>query len=217
MKPAFITFTGADGRTSVSGMRALAAQYPIEWGLLFSPKRQGQGRYPPLDWIKEVVAREPLRFAAHLCGEDARDVIGLGYGRHDELLHDHFDRAQINTTAHVSPYDMDVWARVLALRPILQCRGPFPQDSRYVDWLFDKSGGRGIVQTIWPQPPLQQFCGYAGGLNPGNVQEAVAAMVAGSTNAEYWIDMESGVRDEHDRFSLDKCRAVCEAVYGSPA
>jgi hypothetical protein len=30
----------------------------------------------------------------------------------------------------------------------------------------------------------------------------------------YWIDMESGVRDDDNRFSLDKCQAVCEAVYG---
>jgi hypothetical protein len=32
--------------------------------------------------------------------------------------------------------------------------------------------------------------------------------------ARYWIDMESGVRDDQDRFSIEKCRAVCEAVYG---
>ena len=30
-------------------------------------------------------------------------------------------------------------------------------------------------------------------------------------------DMESGVRDERDRFDINKCRAVCEAVYGGYA
>jgi hypothetical protein len=33
------------------------------------------------------------------------------------------------------------------------------------------------------------------------------------TTGRYWIDMESGVRTD-DRFDIEKCRAVCEAVFG---
>lgn len=31
----------------------------------------------------------------------------------------------------------------------------------------------------------------------------------------YWLDMETGVRDQNDRFDLWKVRAVCELVYGA--
>jgi hypothetical protein len=41
--------------------------------------------------------------------------------------------------------------------------------------------------------------------------------IIGSRASRYWIDMESGVRDDQDKFSLAKCRAVCEAVYGARA
>jgi len=215
MKPEFITFTGADDQTDVSGMCALAADYPVEWGILFSPKRQGTGRYP---LTVGRFTNMGLQLAAHLCGGDARDVIENGESQWDELLENCFARAQINTAdPKVQPALIKEWADRLALRAILQCRGEFP-DVRAVDVLFDASGGRGIEPTSWPKPAIGRLNGYAGGLNPANVGNAVQKIAArfahGCSGATYWIDMESGVRDEHDRFDLAKCRAVCEAVYG---
>lgn len=217
MKPEFITFTGVDGTTDPAGLVQLADDYPIEWGLLFSPKRQGiELRYPRLSTILWLVEELPLRWAAHLCGADARAVIEDGESPHDELLGTFFARAQINTAdPQVQPSLVKDWADTLPLRAILQCRGSFPFDRR-VDYLFDTSGGRGAAPTFWPaSPDRTQFCGYAGGLNPENVATQLA--VIAPTAGKYWIDMESGVRDENDRFDLGKCRAVCEAVYGPPA
>jgi hypothetical protein len=216
MKPEFITFTGADDQTDLASMCALAADYPIEWGILFSPKRQGAGRYPsePGRFIDKG-----LRLAAHLCGGDARDVIEHGYSEWDTLLENYFSRAQINTADRtVNADNIKNWADTVALRAILQCRGEFP-NIRAVDILFDASGGHGIYPASWPKPAIGRLNGYAGGLNPANVGDAVQKIAArfehGCSGATYWIDMESGVRDAEDRFDLGKCRAVCEAVYGA--
>jgi hypothetical protein len=48
----------------------------------------------------------------------------------------------------------------------------------------------------------------------GSTRMAAAVAAIGPMAPYYWIDMESGVRDDDNRFSLDKCQAVCEAVYG---
>jgi hypothetical protein len=215
--PKFITFTGVDDETDPVEMLALGDDYPgrVEWGILFSPKRQGvEPRYPSLNAIEWLVSEIPQNYSAHLCGADARAVINAGKSPHDGIIRNCFMRAQINTADKVLVGAIEEWGDAVNVAPILQCRGPFPADPR-VDWLFDKSGGRGIEQSLWPQPMPLRLCGYAGGLRPENVAQAVFAMSAGAAEScQYWIDMETGVRDERDRFSVAKCRAVCEAVYG---
>lgn len=212
-KPEFITFTGVDADTDPAGLVLLADDYPVEFGILFSPKRQGvEPRYPELskvDWFTEEL---PLAWAAHLCGQDARDWIDSDLCQHDLSG---FQRVQINTAnPHIQPSGIGNSAAKRNLRAILQCRGEFPRVAS-VDVLYDLSGGRGVVATDWPVAVNTTLCGYAGGLGPENVAHAVRVI---STKASrYWIDMESGVRDDQDRFDLNKCRAVCEAVYGPPA
>lgn len=210
--PEFITFTGADDDTDPSELVMLAEDYPVEFGLLFSPTHQGvRPRYPKLPTIHRLSEDLPLRWSAHLCGGDAR-----AWMHEDRCDHDlrAFKRVQINTAdPKVQPTLIGDQAAKRNLRAILQCRGQFPQVSG-VDMLFDASGGRGISPSNWPQAVSTTFCGYAGGMSPENVAKAV--QIIGTRADRYWIDMESGVRDERDRFSLEKCRAVCEAVYGRP-
>lgn len=218
IKPQFITFTGADDQTSVEGMAELSAIYPIEWGILLSPKRVGTPRYPKERFLVRLIAHEPLlRLSAHLCGDYAREVINEGELDSDfmcEVIGECFLRAQINTAEpNVNTEHVREWAEDMSVAPILQTRGEFPTDIN-VQWLFDASGGRGITPPAWPvcaEP--WQLRGYAGGLRPENVGAAVDQI--GKTAFQYWIDMETGVRDENDRFDLARCRAVCEAVYGS--
>ncbi len=219
-KPRFITFTGVDEHTSISEMFALHQQYPIEWGVLFSKSRAGTGRYPRLEFITALVADYPsMNFSAHLCGEYARDVIQNDRCEVDEVIHNRFWRAQINTSAPgVNLQFLAQWGAQNHLTPILQCRDEFPADFG-IGWLFDASGGRGIEPKEWPRPRSNWHAralmkGYAGGINPANVAQHVQAI--GTHDASYWIDMESGVRDERDRFDLARCRAVCEAVFGEP-
>ncbi len=212
-KPLFITFTGVDDATDPTDLVALADDYPVEFGLLFSPKRQGiEPRYPKLSTIEWMADELPLRWAAHLCGADARDVVNGESSHHDGLMQC-FARVQINTAdPAVKPSWVGDWAAKRNVRAILQCRGAFPRVAS-VDVLFDASGGRGIVPNEWPDAVKTTFCGFAGGLRPDNVKAAIES-IQHRVSAPYWIDMESGVRDENDLFSVAKCRAVCEAVYG---
>lgn len=218
--PVTITFTGVDEHTDLNELASLSARFPVEWGVLFSPKRQGSGRYPDFTLIGKILQlrKKGVKFAAHLCGQFANDVID---GRELGLSLDVFDRAQINSARKdIDPARVSRFAaqRRMPVRPILQCRGDFPT-SPSVSWLFDTSGGRGESPAAWPTPPCDNspwnLCGYAGGLNPSNVSDAVQAI--GAHKGHYWIDMETGVRNEDDHLDLSKCRAVCETVYGSAA
>lgn len=212
-KPAFITFTGADDKTDIAGMLELSKLYPIEWGILFSPKQQGKGRYPSIDFVRKVCAHsDELRLSAHLCGGYSRAVLESGVCGLEDPLSAHFERVQINTTDSVGVEHVAAWGDNLDVITILQCRGAFP-NCPSVLWLFDASGGRGLSPEYWPEPGEGGAArGYAGGLNPANVLAAVNDI--GRKSDHYWLDMETGVRDEHDRFDLAKCRAVCEAVFG---
>lgn len=215
--PTFITFTGVDEWTDLGRMQALCAAYPIEWGLLFSPKRQCiDPRYPATGFVQKLIKHGPWpRLSAHLCGEHSLHVLD-GHAipaELDEMLLYHFDRAQINGAPVHASRKVAAWATCRGIDPIMQCADGWVQ-SPEVEWLFDKSGGRGRVPPSWPaHPPTSRRIGFAGGLDPDNVAQHIEA-IAGSRDITYWIDMESGVRDDDNRFSLDKCQAVCEAVYG---
>jgi hypothetical protein len=209
--PEFITFTGADDETAVGTMRALSERFPVEWGVLFSPSRQGgEPRYPN---HPERFLGCRLRLAAHLCGGYSRAVMERDVASLPYFLRS-FGRVQVN---HASPLLGAVMALRSALggRPcIVQMReatqATFP-DLDTVAWLFDQSGGRGVVPAAWPaHPGEERLVGYAGGIGPENVLDVLAAIDA---DGPYWIDMESGVRTD-DRFDLEKCRRVCEFVYG---
>lgn len=217
--PRFITFTGADDETSIEDMLVLSRSYPIEWGILMSPTRRGSPRYPSLEFMEKLTqaadAGAGLRLSAHLCGGYSRSVLERGFSEPDPLLSSHFTRAQINTADPAAdPGAVQRWGGAVGIKPIMQSRGEFSEDLR-VAWLFDASGGRGLEPATWPAPPARMsalFVGYAGGLSPHNVQAHVQRI--GELASDYWIDMESGVRDELDRFSIARCRQVCELVYG---
>ncbi|MFG6084251.1 hypothetical protein ACEUZ9_000753 [Paracoccus litorisediminis] len=214
--PSFVTFTGADDRTDIAAMGNLAAQYPIEYGILFSRSREGDARYPTAGWMRGLEGAG-LRLAAHICGYHASEIVETGQLSILDRLGP-FDRIQINTAPLLETGIENVLAagdRVSQrfgkpVAVILQVRQAFPEDSR-VKWLFDASGGRGLVSASYPAPPVnpQVRIGYAGGLGPENV----AAVLAGLPDVqESWIDMETRIRNDTDDFDLGLCRAVCEKI-----
>ena len=216
MRPLHVTFTGLDAETQAADMVALSRDFPIEWGILLHPAREGAGRYPPLAHIQSVLTLD-LQFSAHLCGAYAREV-SRG-GRLPAVivsLLDRFRRIQVNTAERgLVPEAIARFAARFGARAILQCRGfeRFPDDD-HVDWLFDRSGGRGVLPERWPVPgPSAKFVGYSGGLGPSTVENALAAIkLQHPGSVPFWIDMEGGVRTD-DAFDISKCRSVCEAVY----
>jgi hypothetical protein len=214
-KPRFITFTGADDRTNIDDMEALSSQYPIEWGILFSKSRQGELRYPSWDFIDQLAEHPMLPLSAHICGQWSTDLLCYGKCPEIEAHLCGFSRCQVNTKMWLRPQSIrrvSTWAKHMELTTIFQCRSVFPED-RSVEWLYDCSGGEGILYDSWPEHPSSEVqVGYAGGIRPENVK-SVIAQLQGPYYRRYWIDLETGVRDADNRFSIDLCRQVCEAVY----
>lgn len=213
LPPKFITFTGVDESTSVEALRAISLRYPVEWGVLFSPRHQGiDNRYPSIKFIQHLTSVEGLQLSAHLCGGYARELISDGRTSLDQAIRAHFDRVQINTAdPNIDLNAVKKWAEDLEVSVIVQCREGFPNDGR-VSWLYDVSGGRGVSPGLWPPAPPDVLVGYAGGINPGNVLQVIDHV--GAVCNAYWLDMETGVRSVGDLFDLRKCLAVCEAVFG---
>lgn len=210
-QPDFITFTGVDAQADLVDLFGISSVYPVEWGVLISKKRAGKDpRYPNLMVAQSILDR-PMPSAAHVCGEFANAIMS----REPVPLFGTANRVQIN---HPNP-DVEAardWSRSTGYRIILQSRDElgFPAPTHHLEWLFDRSGGKGQQPESWPPYPVfqaQRLVGYAGGITPDNVAATLEAIAA---TGPYWIDMESGVRDENDCFDLERVRAVCEAVYG---
>lgn len=212
-----VTITGADDGVDPAHLVALSEEFPfVEWGVLYSNKREGQGRYPSEEWrIEFGLARKKHSLAAsfHLCGQAARDTldgsrrwVGMSIGQGPL-------RIQLNGYTPIAPHlerlgpDIE-WILQVRSESALQ---PAAHDARRLDAsvLFDPSGGRGVEAFSWPRAPLGMRLGYAGGITPGTVLDVLSAI--GPVSHDFWIDMESGVRSD-DQFDLVKVRAVLEAT-----
>jgi hypothetical protein len=216
-RPTFITFTGLDAWTDLDRVEALSSRYPIEWGVLFSPDRQGNDpRYPDLIVVRRITDRR-LKLAAHLCGGHAKAILaGEDCPSIAGLLAGAFQRFQVNTTdPSADPAVVQSFARDMNIagQSILQTRSGFPSDPR-VDWLYDRSGGRGEAPAAWPVPePGAAIVGYAGGLGPDTIAQALDTISEQHpVGRPFWIDMETHIRTD-GRLDLDKCEAVCRTVF----
>jgi N-(5'phosphoribosyl)anthranilate (PRA) isomerase len=224
-----VTITGADDDVDVLELARLSREYPfVEWGILISASQVGNPRYPTALWTREF-AREVcakgsgMLTSYHLCGSYARDAL-LGTTEIVDNAAATGARIQINGAfarlSHRHFYDFVPMAARRKCEFILQC----PSEEALlraevvasdvgtgrVSALFDPSGGSGLFVPAWPPPPPGLHVGYAGGINPENVESVLDTL--GSVNKDqFWIDMESGVRtDGRQRFDLDKVALVLE-------
>jgi len=78
--------------------------------------------------------------------------------------------------------------------------------------LMDASGGRGRSPDNWPRPITGVACGYAGGIGPDTIEADLDRIAGAVGDGVIWIDMEGRVRDEVDRFDLDRVETVLRAV-----
>lgn len=212
--PSFIAFTGVDRTNLLPGMMRLSARYPIEWGMLVDPEQEDKALFPNAVTRAALLAEPGLRWAAHICGASARDIVASP--RDTVVAVTGVQRVQVNHSFQGSAPDQIAavrdYGRRLGVRTVLQCAGAFPDDAA-VDWLYDVSFGTGARPKNWPALPVSgPFCGYSGGIGPETVVE-ILGRIAAPDGAFYWIDMESGVRTD-GAFDLVKCEAVCRAVYG---
>lgn len=215
----------------------------VEWAILFAPHKQGASRYPGKEWTtrlqayadERVMSRLALPIAAHLCSGWTRDFIKGKFTFHDEKFD--FDRMQVNMTddAFMALDFQKLLNTYCELHELDRCSAIILQTKRAFqrhEWLalinknlrdelkllefqmlYDVSGGKGIQPRTWHPPVEGVMCGYAGGIGPDNVVEILKKIgdVAGET--PFWIDMETKVRDEADRFDISKTEAVLEKVH----
>lgn len=209
MTPAFITLTGANRADLIPQVQRLSALYPgfIEWGILIG--LAPSPRFADLQTV-EVLRRSGLRLSAHLCGPLAQAIFA---GQDPGIDLAGFSRVQINKPeGHATPDEFEAalrFGRRAGLRTILQCPGPFPDDSR-CDWLLDRSHGRG--RPLTQVPPLGQsraFCGLSGGISPHTVQAVLAQI--NTAEPTFWLDAESALHVD-GAFSIAHCQDLIRTI-----
>lgn len=232
-KPYRITMTGADPSCFLDDLAGLLEIEPrLELGLLYSETQQGSGRYPPAAWIQETVAtlerkvgRLARRVALHICGravwkflEEGPQILGVG-----NLAR--FARIQLNGQIAIEDV-AQLQIRLMEFReipipiitqfdanPMLTSAMMCDAEERPLHQvLFDASGGRGIERSEWPAHLGECVCGYAGGLGPDNLKAELARISLAAGGNAYWIDMEGKLRDEQDRFSVERAYAALTQI-----
>lgn len=223
MKIQYCSITGADDQVDIADLSTLSHSHPfVEWAILLLRARAGQPRFPSTDWIEDFTRHtHGQNKAMHLC-----DDAFLGFIAQDpevKALMSGFQRIQLNLKFGdvEGKYDpAELVARVkenpqhqFILQYTHDKQGLLPLFTGIPNHavLFDASAGRGINPDHWDAPLDGHFCGYAGGLNPDNVERNLKMIAQVATGQTTWIDMESGVRN-NDRFDLDKVRRVLEMV-----
>jgi hypothetical protein len=224
-----ITITGADDSVDPTVLSELSRRFPsVEWGILFSVSQAGKPRFPSTDWIKNLKNVLRVSLSAHLCGAFARETFDGNDLLHDTFgtdLINKFDRMQLNLPFEAAVRDLsrlerrlqEWWGRAI----ILQTRAPIAAAEALVErprwpsrtWsfslLFDPSGGRGSSPAEWPTPTMNGF-GFAGGLRPDNLEQEFPRIMRVAGKSLFWIDVESGVRDENNQFDLSKVTRFLE-------
>ncbi len=227
MKIKTVTITGADDSTSVYSLLGISKAYPfVEWGILFSPKRENTARYPSIDWVKKLakvsinVEKGSLKLSSHLCGDYALETITKGSASlYTDRLREAsriFDRAQLNFNSQKTPVDYEKFLGLMNRikhGTIIQynkanydlCQTLILNNvyAKHVQFLYDGSGGRGVLPNEWSGVVPNHFTGYAGGLTPDNLEEALINIDKSVGDNEIWIDAETGVRTD-DKLDLDK-------------
>lgn len=207
----FVTATGLDDRTDLGRIADLSARFDVEWGVLLSPGAQDiHNRFPSFSTIERVQGLG-IRLAAHLCGQHAKQIMKGEFDR-TSLPLDGFQRLQVN---HLRPVPSMISAIAgPGQTMIAQWRdaSAFPAEDEGVSWLFDKSGGRGIVPASWPTNPGDGVVGFAGGISPANILDVHRAASAAAPTG-FWLDFEGGARTD-DWFDLDLVEAALAAIHG---
>lgn len=209
-----ITLTGIDEATDLNAISALLRQ-GAEIGILLSASPEGRQRYPSREWIDHA-----LRFLAgshlggvalHVCGSRARtDVLAGGVLPWGPFI----KRMQINGMV-----DPDVVRSLLKLYPAIDIITQHTPANAWTTcaampttWhqvLIDASGGRGISPDGWEGLEITKDVGFAGGLGPKNLRTALPRILDVARSG-WWIDMESSLRDEHDRFDVMRAAEAFE-------
>lgn len=204
-----LTFTGIDVYTKIHNL----PRGP-EYAVLISNNREGKYiRYPSIHYIDTLLSglkSYDHKTALHFCGINTICNL-LNFRQYFDLI-ELVDRIQFNGTI---PQDLIITAaNILSDKEIIfqSSKVTVPpnilKEYNNIKYLVDYSGGNGIVPGEWKAPEFYMEYGMAGGLNPDNVIEQYGNMPKDIS----WIDMETGVRDDNNFFSIEKVKRVIENV-----
>ena len=233
-----LTFTGIDRWTDLEELPQIHKRYPfVEWGVLVGSHTvqrsySDTGIFPDLITVRrfrDLGVYEGLNTALHLCGNWARSALGHssvhpierilklceGFGRVQINLHGNYfndRRADVRREA-VERFAYQMPCR----RLILQHRKSWdeiPVSYNGVEYLFDRSGGRGKEAfDAWPEPGhIDRRWGYSGGIGPHNILEAMK-FVDRYPDWHMWLDMENRVRS-FGHLDLKACKTVAYVAFG---
>ncbi len=216
-----ITVTGVDELTDL-------AMLPenVEVGVLYTATPKDRNRYMPpwailqvLNWLH----MHGRRSALHVCGKTARDSL-LG-GRLREFT-DKVQRIQVNGV--IEPWYLREVCRLHPDHTIItqhtwKNAGLLRAGEANHAVLVDGSGGRGVSPDEWDRPETDIAVGFAGGLGPHNIATQLPKIMQ-VAKGDWWIDMEGQIRDEDDRFDVQKvvevvriCDMMQESLYKNDA
>lgn len=222
MKLEFCAFTGADDAVDPKSLADISKKYPfVEWSILYLPGEQGKPRCPTTEWIKKFkdVCKDS-HTCLHLCNTALpgfiagdKDVLELMRGfKRIQFNFEYLDAGKLCDPVALAQRakDSPQWEFILQYgkkyKHYLSAFDNVPNHAL----LFDGSAGEGIAPGEWPAPLAGHPCGYAGGLNPGNMKghlEKIARAVP--PGYVTWVDQESGVRTDNV-FDLAKAVQVLE-------
>lgn len=223
-----ITFTGIDEYANKSDIVNLSREFPIvEFGLLTAKNwKENSTRYPNPEIMHDLYAPN-VNYSLHLCGRFARKALINDYTDVYQELSDtlkYYSRLQINVsnmtdkpTYHTEPPHENI-KQIIVQTPNnerMDLYNHLALNSDKCVPLFDMSGGRGLYQptTLESFNFNAPYYGIAGGIDKHNCQQVVNNILVFDTQQRpFWIDMESGIRDENDKFSIEKCYDVCKAL-----
>lgn len=215
-----VTVTGADDSVPPESLVGIQQAYPyVEFGILCSKNSEGNPRFPSHKWIDEL-SRLPhvgMHLSMHLCGSWVRSLCygdGLVFTDWINEYIPMFSRIQLNFhgQAHrVGDRTLIALRNFHDLPIIFQMDG----ENNWLHWfaaktnvnaypLFDLSGGAGILPEYYPKP-IGQYCGYAGGLSPDNLNEQLENLSHIIGKTPIWVDAETHLRSHNDKvFDMEK-------------
>lgn len=226
MKLDRITITGADSSNEkfnvFRSMSSVTMKYPyVEWGFLVTKEKIGnKPRFVNSGWISEAMDHcDSSNFSMHICGGYVRDMC-RGEPSFLDDFYEHnmgrIDRIQLNLSCYLHLINRDRMLRAMKVpelekkqfilqfsRPDFELLG-FLRDAG-VDAvpIFDQSGGKGKSPEEWPKASELYYNGYAGGLSLDNIDGELDQIAEAAGKTSIWIDIETGVRDSHNRFDFD--------------
>ncbi len=224
-----VTLTGVDDSIDPIELYEISGEYPfVEWGILLSKSSVGNPRFPSYNWLSELLKLQSgdkakrVALSGHICGRWVRDVCSGGY----EICNDinnilpMFQRFQLNFHSYLHQIK-SIKTFVGSLKALSvegqQIIFQFDDVNNALLYgvrdngvnavpLFDLSGGAGILPKEW-EKPVGNYCGYAGGLSPSNLEGQLNSIAGKVNGVSIWIDAETHIRStDNMRFDLQKAR-----------